>query len=159
MSNKGNLTIENARIIFRNFSGKEGRFNPPGKRNFCLVIDDPELVNRLCDDGWNVRYLKSRNEGEDDVAYIQIAIAFDNFPPKIVLITGNGKTVLDENTISCLDVAEIENVDLIIRPYHWEVGGKEGVKGYVKSMWVTIYEDELEKKYYEVEDTGEELPF
>ena len=61
------ISIENAHLMFRNFEGKEGKFNPAGKRNFCVRLDDPNIVKKLETDGWNVRYLKARNEGDEDV--------------------------------------------------------------------------------------------
>ena len=145
-----NLAIENARILFRNFSGKPGRFNNEGNRNFCVVIEDGHLAAALVRDGWNVRYLKPRNEDEDPQPYLQVAVRFDNFPPKIVLITSSGKTILGEEEVNILDWADIANVDLIINPSHYNVNGKEGIKAYLKSMYVTIEEDEFEQKYSDV---------
>jgi hypothetical protein len=145
---KNNLVIENARIGFRNFSGKAAKFNPVGRRNFCVFLDMVD-GHKLENDGWNVRWLQPREEGEDMVPYLQVAVSYDNIAPKIVLVTKKRKTVLDDISVSELDTAEIENVDLIIRPYNWDVQGKEGVKAYVKSMYVTIVEDEFAEKYYD----------
>jgi hypothetical protein len=144
-----NITIENARIVFRNFSGEEGKFNPKGKRNFCVIIPEA-MAEPLQADGWNLRWLKARDEGEPDQPYLQVAVSFDNIPPKIIIISSRGKTILDAESVSILDWAEIKEVDLIVRPYNWKVNGKGGVKAYVKSMYVTIMEDEFEKKYYDV---------
>lgn len=145
MSNQ-NLTIENARLVFRNFSGKEGRFNTAGKRNFCVLLDE-DSAKVLLEDGWNVKYLTPREEGDVPQAYMQVSINFNGAPPKIVLITSNGQTILTEQEVNILDMAEFEMVDLIIRPYNWEVNGKKGIKGYLRSMYATIVEDELERKY------------
>jgi len=152
MVNK-NLVVENARIGFRNFSGKEGKFNPAGRRNFCVFLEK-EMGEQLEKDGWNIRWLEPRDETEDKQAYLQVAVSYDNIPPKIVLVSSHGKTQLDESSVNLLDWAEITNVDLIIRPYNWAVNGKEGVKAYVKSMYVTIAEDNFENKYLDVPDSA-----
>jgi len=150
------VVIEDARIIFRNFAGAEGRFNAKGKRNFNVLLDD-DTADAMLKDGWNVKYLQPRLEEEDAKPQPRLEVAVHygaGQPPRVVMITTKGKTSLDESMLPILDWAEIENVDMIIRPHQWEVSGKTGVKAYLKSIYVTIREDELERKYMDVPDSA-----
>jgi hypothetical protein len=164
--NEGNLTIEDARIIFRNFAGREGKYNREGDRNFCILLD-AETAEQLDRDGWNVKALRSREEGDPDQPYLQVSVGFKNRPPLIVLVTRRGRTTLGEDEIEVVDWIDIRSVDLIIRPYKWEVSGKTGIKAYLKSLYVIVEEDELAIKYEDLEqlpsrsgrvDEGRALP-
>jgi hypothetical protein len=141
------LMIENATIMFRNFSGEQTKFNSAGDRNFCVMIDDARQAQQLAADGWNVKILKPREEGDEPKHYINVKVCFDNFPPKIILISGRTKTALDDESVELLDQAEIQNIDLTIRPYTWDVNGNTGIKAYLKDMYVTIRQDLLAAKY------------
>jgi hypothetical protein len=138
--------VEDARIIFRNFSGKEGQYNREGDRNFAVVLD-PDTAAAMLADGWNVRQLDPREEGDDPTPYVSVSVNFNNRPPRVVLLTSTTRTQLDEASVEILDWADIKNVDLIARGYEWSVNGKSGVKAYLQSLFVTIEEDALERKY------------
>lgn len=145
MVNK-NLVVENARIAFRNFSGKETKYNRAGNRNFCVIFDK-EQGEELNDAGWNVRIMQPKDEYDEPAYCLAVSVAFGKIPPKVFMISGNNKTQLDEGTVGTLDFAEIEMVDVMIRPYNWEVNGKTGVKAYVHTLYVTIREDKFASKY------------
>lgn len=142
--------LEGVGIMFRNFSGNEGRFNAAGKRNFCVRLSD-EQAAMLEDEGWAVKHLEPREEGDRRTPYIKVNVAFGRIPPKIYLVTRAGRTPLNEETIGMLDYAEIANVDLVIRPYNYDETGFKAPAAYVKTMYVTVVEDPLEEKYAEME--------
>jgi hypothetical protein len=147
------ITLEGVRIAFRNFSGKEGQYNREGDRNFAAILP-ADIAEDMRRDGWNIKQLRPREEGDDPQDYIQVSVGFKGRPPRIVMITSRGRTTLGEDEVNILDWAEIANVDLILQPYEWTVNGKSGVKAYLKSIFVTIEEDDLERKYADVPDSA-----
>lgn len=143
------ITFRNAQIIFRNFAGKEGQYNREGDRNFALVIPN-EVSHQMQEDGWNVKIRPPREEGEDERAYLQISVSYRTRPPLVVMVTSRGRTTVPEEMLEILDWVDIEKIDLIINPYLWSVNGRTGTKAYLKSIYITIVEDELELEYADV---------
>lgn len=146
------VMMEGVRIIFRNFAGKEGKYNREGDRNFAVLLDD-EVANAMAEDNWNIKWLQPREDDEEQIpqAYLPVSLGYKGRPPRVVMITSRGRTNLDESQVELLDWANIINVDLIVRPYEWTVNGKSGIKAYLQSLYVTIEEDALESKYSELD--------
>ena len=140
------IIIEDAHIKFRNFRGIASTFNKEGDRNFCVDVDH-ELAEKLTQDGWLVKYSKPRNPSDEPQPYIKVKVSYRYTQPKVVLISSEGRTLLDEETIGTLDWADIEKVDVVITPSYYEFNGRTGISAYLKSMYVTVEEDDLEKKY------------
>lgn len=144
-----NVTIEDARLIFLNFGGREGKFNTQGERNFCVVLD-PDTAKRMAAEGWNVKFPKEIDDPDmqdERDPFLPVAVKYTMRPPTIVMITSNGRTYLKEDMVEILDGMDFAQVDLIVNASRWEVNGKSGIKAYLKSMYVTIAEDDLERKY------------
>lgn len=149
------VRMDGVRIIFRNFAGKEGPYNREGDRNFAVPLD-PEVAEQMARDGWNIKTLRPREDDEEQLEqpYLPVSVKYGKGrPPRIVMVTSRGRSDLGEDEIEVLDYADIRNVDLIVRPYEWgPINGKTGIKAYLKTMFVTIHEDELELKYATLED-------
>lgn len=148
---KGILQIDDARIIYRNFSGAPSKFNREGDRNFALVIDDEDICDALVNDGWNVKIKPPREEGDNPFMFLPIKIKFNDRGPRVYLKTGRKINNLDEETVSILDNVDILSVDLDIRPYDWEVNGKEGRTAYLQSMKVEQEIDRFAELFAEEE--------
>lgn len=140
------LVHEGARLMFRNFAGREETFNAAGARNFVIFLD-PEKAEAMKAEGWNIKHLRPREEDDVPQAYLAVAVSYKNRPPKIVVITSKARTEFDEESLPMLDYAEIENADIMLSPYEWDVNGNKGIKAYLKSAFITLKEDPLELKY------------
>lgn len=146
------LVIDNARLIFKNFSGKGDAYNREGDRNFAVIIDDPNAAEDLADAGWNVRPLISKDPDEEPTHYIKVKVSFKVRAPKVRLLSNHKQVFLNENTISSLDYAKIEECGVVISPYMWEVNGKRGISAYLDSMYAKIEDDPFADKYADYAD-------
>lgn len=133
---KGILQIDDARIIYRNFSGAPSKFNREGDRNFSVIIPDEEQSQALIKEGWNVKIKPPREEGDSPFMHLPVKVKFNDRGPNVYLVTGDRMNKLDEETVGLLDDVDILRVDLDIRPYDWDVNGKTGRTAYLQSIKV-----------------------
>ena len=75
------LQIEDARIIYRNFSGVATKYNREGDRNFAVIIPTDEIKDILIKDGWNVKIKPPREEDESPFMYMPVKIKFNSRGP------------------------------------------------------------------------------
>lgn len=159
---KGLFEVENARIVYKNFSGKKTEFNDEGNRNFGVLISD-EDAKRLKDDGWNVKYMKPREDDPDQYRqpWLPVKVKFGDYPPIVYIVLPNKgnprKIKLDESTIGQLDWSYVESCDMQIRPYNYPArqGRPAGVAAYLKCLYATIRQDDLEMKYGSIPEIGD----
>lgn len=151
---KGILQIDDATLIYKNFTGRGDKFNREGDRNFAVRIFDTEIADALIADtnkygeGWNVKIKPPREEGDDPFMYLPVKVKFTARGPRVVLIVGDRKVELDEESIACLDDIEIERVDLDIRPYDDQLpSGKAFRSAYVDKLYVTQRMDRFVERY------------
>lgn len=144
---RGILQIDEARLVYRNFSGVGAKYNREGDRNFAVIIDDQEIADALIEEGWNVKIKPPREDGDSPFMYLPVKIKFSDRGPSIYLKTGNAMNRLDEESIDCLDNIDIQSVDLDIRPYDWEVNDKTGRTAYLQSIHITQEIDRFAERY------------
>lgn len=153
----GSLLIRGANIFYRNFEGRELRYNAKGDRNFCVELD-PKTAEMLAADRWNIKTKDPRDEGDEGSPFVQVKVQWSRqHAPQIYLVTTlNGqrhkRTRITEDLVDLLDSVEIANVDLIIRPREWDDNGRPRIKAYLKSLYITVVEDELEAEYAELDN-------
>ena len=156
---RGLIQIDDASIIYRNFSGEASKFNREGDRNFSLLIEDPDTADALAERGWNVKIKPGRDEDEEPFMRLPVKVKFTEYGPNVYLRTGDRVNKLDEESIGCLDNIDIESVSMDIRPYDWEVNGRTGRTAYLQSMEVVQRIDRFAARYGGNDIDSEKLPF
>ena len=163
------LVFNDAQLIFRNFSGRQGeqsaRFHIVSKPGFNVMLD-PDTAKALVEKGFNVRYLGK--DTEDEQAHINIKINMNaNRPPVITVHSGHGETLVNHDNYDqwapALDWCTIDKADITANPYHWRMNqGKGNESGgwtlYLTKMDVYVPEDPIETKFAgdpDVPDSGQ----
>lgn len=143
------LLIEDVQVIYKNFSGKEGPYNEEGVRSFSIILDDLGLVQKLKEDGWNVKPMKNDDPDAPQRYSLPVAVSFKRIPPHIDMIIGDNKVTLTEENVGELDYNTIRSADVYIAPsvYQNRITGEDRVKAYLRSMAVIVDLDPIAQKY------------
>lgn len=162
------LIIENAIITNRNFEGREEKpFNAKGVRNFSVILEN-ELAHALLEDGWNIKFPKTKDPNDPETSgFLSVSVSYTNprHIPKIIQVTYDSndkphKIPLHESTIVNIDSAEIQDINLVIHPRQWDDNGRIRIKAYLKTMYFTLVKDPFEDKYGTFESNfDDDLPF
>lgn len=164
ITNRGIVQIDNAELIFKNFSGRGSMYNREGDRNFCIRIREQEIVDALLDEGFNVKIREPKEEGGDPFMYLKVNVKFHpknsdlaRLNPEAYLINDRGRRIeLDEESICMYDDIDILKVDLDLSGSNWAVNGREGRSAYLKKIYVTQEADRFAHRYAEEESPADD---
>lgn len=139
--------LENRDVWKRNFEGLERPLNKAGERNF-LVSLELEHARQLEADGWNVKFPKPGEDGEESSfkPFLPVKVAFGNWPARIYFVSPEHPEgiLVSEEEAKQLDYAELESIDLIINPSEWENSfGVTGIKAYLQAGRFKLLVDEF----------------
>lgn len=143
---RGILMVDNARITFKNFGGRAGRFNREGDRSFSLIIPNEDIANRLIADGWNVKIKAPREEGDAPFMHMKVKVKYGRSDIPAYLISGDKRVELDSESIACLDTMDIMSVDLDIRPWD-HPSGEYARSAYLQAIRVTQAVNRFDQEY------------
>lgn len=173
-----------------------------GKPNFTIRLDNPNLiitkeivdtvkrtrdkrpitVEDLEKDGYNVRWVRSKYDPDDDTEHPQLKIRltykfYDGKPwwrNPVVKKEINGHWITldadDQSGLALLDEQRIERADLVFGPFDWTNKGKSGRSASLREMRVVVdvasggsmldeYFNNLEANSDETDVSLEDLPF
>jgi len=151
------VTFENVEVGYRNFRGIKSDFNANGDREFVVFLPF-EVANEMAQAGWNIKQTNPREEGDEIRYYLPVKVDLHSEirPSNIQIVGSKSRTRVDDSTVDMLDFMEFTNVDVIVRPYNWELKtGKQGTKAYLVEMFGTIRENPLELKYAHIPIAGQ----
>ena len=89
------MDFENVRIVSRDFGGET--FGPD-QRQFKVVIEDPEFIQKLIDDGVKIWCPEKQSPDDPPVGYMTVKVSYRFGAPKIALLTPEGNAM---NFIRC----------------------------------------------------------
>lgn len=151
--------LEGVEIRWRNFKGEVSDFNPMGKRQFAVMLDEQQ-ADQMAADGWNVKFTKPKDPEEEPEPYIRVEVSYKNADerggraPQVYLVAPPTKdgvppktTELPREMLRIADQVDVHHADVLLEPYRWDVQGNQGVKAYLYTIGIAIKLDPFMVKY------------
>ena len=156
--NMENEKLENVQLCFRNFQGREERYNPPGRRVFNVILDDAKAAE-LEAKGWHVKVLQPKTPDALPIPYLSVSVGYKVRPPKVTMVVGKKKVSLDEDSIAQLDFADIISCDMVIAPNETMMNGVRYIRAYLNTLWANVQEDPFADKYANERTEDSDVPW
>lgn len=148
------FVLDKAHLIYCNFSGAKTKYNDEGKRNFKVVIDDPDIANELENADIRLKVHEIGPDGEPLKWLIKVNVNFDSdYPPKIKSITSKKIVTLNKNDVKDLDKREIVNhakMEINLWPYDDRELGRR-----MNSLWLNAMKAYLNEDWFDDDDDDE----
>lgn len=126
LAHAGDLVVEDARLYYKNFSGKNSRYSSQGqnvRREFGVFVTD-EMGTILSQNGWNVKYTRVNEEHPEYTATPYIPVVLKTLGPGIERSriyqkadTMSSAILLSPESYDGLDKSFMTNINLIIHPW------------------------------------------
>lgn len=134
------LRLKHARLIYRNFSGVESKYNAKGSMNFSIILPDP-LAEELLNEGWRVK-LRTPLQG-DPFYHMPVVVSYDRKPPEAYLMSTSSVVKLSKDTIALLDDVEVEDADVMVAP-------SSNMKPYLRKIVIKQVEYSFDRDYADI---------
>ena len=118
--------LKDCKVLFPNFKGRPTRYNLEGSRNFNVRIDDPDIVQVLTSEGFNVRMLNKLNDSDPDTWALTVNLKYKKDSegnvtgPEIKEVLEGRSADLNDKNVHCLDDMTIEKAIVEFRGFEYE---------------------------------------
>lgn len=156
-----NISIEGARVRYRDLSGKPSDYNKNGQRNITIELDMEDALT-LKDMGFNVRFPEVGPDGDERAPLFKIIVSKFS---KVYRVNSERQSIreLHEDEVTDLQAYRLRNVDLTFYGRDYEIGKRVVRSAYLISGYFDVEETYFDKKYSGFQTPGrpvdEDLPW
>lgn len=159
--NDYSYVLKNVQTTYENFSGRPGRYNEEGNRNFVVKIDDPAIAQALINDGFYLKKLEKLDDDAPDVWHMKISFKYkptpnneiDPYDVKIKVIMNGQSAEMNRHNVNGIDKLIIRSASVQFHPYRWDK--KDPHKA---SAWLDSAKLRVESDYYNEPEEDEMTP-